>query len=173
MWLITNINRQTESTDADAKKDELMRLVSHYLVYVGQKCLLLPPEWDGETAIDLAKRKQPAFTWKIMIHPWYMTSAARSASIEILKGTKCANDPRWADIASYEEIADVMGNMLALAQTGSIHCASDIKDERGSPSDAAAPVASAAEEEADWSQCSGKYMVPHTVCTNCTAMILV
>jgi hypothetical protein len=187
------------STDADAKRDELMRLVSHYLVYVGQKCLLLPPEWDGEIAIDLAKRKQPAFTWKIMIHPWYMTRAARSAAIEILKRTKCANNPGWAGLASYNESADVMGDMLAVTERRSSHCVSNIEDERGSPSDAVAKThqgqmalkgellhneaeehrgtlssaASTVEDNAPWSQSSSEHMVPHTVCTNCAAMILV
>ena len=117
-----------------------MSLLSHYLVYIGQKCLLLPPSWNEKIAIELAKSKQPAFIWKLTVNPNYMAPVARRVASKIMRVTKGARSPRWKDLIKCFENDDLMGTVSNLASGGLTHQTSNIGGEQSNPGDCIAPT---------------------------------
>ncbi|KAI9778066.1 MAG: hypothetical protein M1839_008370, partial [Geoglossum umbratile] len=120
------------------KRKELLRLLSHYLVYVGQKCLLLPRSCNAESAMDLASRKRPAFVWKVTIYTNFLTPKARRAASKIVRDTEGVGNTPLKGLIDGLEDEGTMRDVMSSKHGELPHRISNIKDGQASSSDSVA-----------------------------------
>ncbi|KAH0565863.1 hypothetical protein GP486_000741 [Trichoglossum hirsutum] len=109
----------SDKYQAETKKDELIRLLCHYLVYIGRKSSLLPLGWSEKAAIDLAKSqwdKRPGYTWQFdpantVEWPCRYEACSSDALTHygghgIMRFEEDAGTPSWADLINWPENED-------------------------------------------------------------------
>src|SRR6266487_562382 len=100
--------RQTD----EVKKHELIRLLCHYLIYVGQKISLLPPAWHEKAVIDLAEsqwNKRPGFIWQLT-ETDLSEMPTRTPCRRILPVREDTYRLPWEDLISWPEDEGMMPN---------------------------------------------------------------